>query len=79
MFFFNNGAIEVFLLVFLITLIRRLKFDVVFNFDVTEEISTELTEVPGVLFIEEQKTVSTPGTRMILQRSDSIWSNSPYL
>ena len=36
------------------------KFDVVFNFDVIEEISTKLTEVPRVLCVEEQKTVSTP-------------------
>ena len=49
----------------LITLIRSLKFDVVFNFDVIEEISTELTEVPGVLCVEEQKTVSTPGINIL--------------
>ena len=59
-FLFDVAAINIFHLVLLITLIRSLKFDVVFNFDVIEEISTELTEVPGVLCVEEQKAVSTP-------------------
>ena len=70
-FFFDVTAIELFHLLFFITLIRRLKFDVVFNFDVAEEISTELTEVPRILSVEEQKTVSTPGVIFIDQRSDA--------
>ena len=44
------------------------KFDVVFNFDVIEEISTDLTEVPRVLCVEEQKAVSTPEINKVVRR-----------
>ena len=52
-FIFDVAAIEIFQLVSSITLVSRLKFDVVFNFDVVEEIPTELTKVPGVLCVKK--------------------------
>ena len=69
-FFFDVAAIETFHLLFLITLIRGLKFNVVFNFNVAKEISTELTEVSGVLSVEEQQTVTAPVNNFINPSSD---------
>ena len=63
-FFFDVATIEIFQLVSSIILVSRLKFDVDLNFDVVEEIPTELTKIPGILCVKEKKTIPTPVTNI---------------
>ena len=48
-----------------------------FNFDVFEEIWTELTEVPRVLCVEEQKAVSTTEINILSIRDLTQYYSQP--